>query len=265
VSDSQRTDGEIADVRARLIDHLRGRIGPALTVRSAQAILERANAWQPASARGLDRHLSECADALTAPAPHCPVVLVRLLRQLDADGFGAAVTQLACAMCGRTDRVLSRLTDRGRCCGWCVARTERRPCARCGQSGHIVRRTGEGSICRRCYRADRELFWQECAGCGKHKPPVARRNGAALCQACAPRPTKPCVRCGRDRPVHANTDDGPVCGSCYTAPARRCGRCGELAPVRAHATAERPDLCRTAIGDRSVTALSVAAGGPATT
>lgn len=230
-------------VRSRIVERLQAGIGPSLTADAAQAILERAKAWKPASARGLDRHLSECADALTAPSPHCPVVLVRLLRQLEADGLGAGVTQPACAMCGRTDRALSRLTDHGRCCGWCVARTERRPCARCGQSGHIVRRTSEGPICRRCYRADPALFWQQCGSCGQHKPPVARRNGAALCQACAPRPTKECIRCGNDRPAQANTVDGPLCKSCYMAPARPCGRCGEVAPVRARATRDQPDLC----------------------
>ena len=243
MSDGESTGDGIASVRARLVERLQAGIGPALTAETAQAILERARASQPASARGLDRHFSECADALIAPSPHCPAVLVRLLRQLEADGFGAAVAQPACAVCGRTDRVLSRLTDRGRCCGWCVARTERRPCARCGQSGHIVRRTDEGPICRRCYRADKALFWQQCGGCGEHKPPVARRNGTALCQACAPRPTKECIRCGNDRPAHANTADGPVCQGCYTAPTRLCGRCGEVAPVRARATGDQPDLC----------------------
>ncbi|MDT5280791.1 MAG: hypothetical protein QOJ20_1986 [Mycobacterium sp.] len=41
-------------------------------------------------------------DALTAPSPDCPVALVRVLRQLETDGYGEAVTQLACALCGRT-------------------------------------------------------------------------------------------------------------------------------------------------------------------
>lgn len=54
----------------------------------------------PIPARELARHFAERGDALTDPSTHCPTALVRLLRQLEADGLGEAVTQLACAICG---------------------------------------------------------------------------------------------------------------------------------------------------------------------
>jgi hypothetical protein len=243
VNHDQRSRLENADARVRLIGHLQARIGPTLTAHAAQAVLERAKAWNPTTARGLDRHLAEHTDALAAPSPHCPVALVRVLRQLEADGYGEAVTQLACAICGRTDRALPRLTPQGRCCGWCVARTELQRCARCGQDGHIVRRIDEGPICRRCYRTDSSLFWKECAGCGQPKPPVVRHDGAVFCQSCAPRPERECVRCGNHRPAHAHTAAGPVCTNCYEAPPRLCGRCGEVRPIRARAAQGQPDLC----------------------
>ncbi|GAA1616847.1 hypothetical protein GCM10009789_83570 [Kribbella sancticallisti] len=113
MTDDRPSGRELAAARARLIEYLQAQIGPALTAKSAQAVLEQAKAWNPATARELDRHFAEHTDALTAPSPHCPVALVRVLRQLEADGYGDAVTPLACALCGRAGRELPRRTPQG--------------------------------------------------------------------------------------------------------------------------------------------------------
>lgn len=75
---------ELEQARARLITHLREAVGPALTAAGAQEILEQATAWNSLVARQLDAHLTDNPDALTAPSPHCPLVLIRLLDQLQA-------------------------------------------------------------------------------------------------------------------------------------------------------------------------------------
>ncbi len=244
MNQKQRNQRELAEARVSIIGHVRHRI-PELTEQAAQAVLERAKAWGPIPARELARHFAERRDALTAPSPHCPAALVRLLRQLEADGFGEAVTQLSCAMCGRSDRELPRPTPQGRCCMWCVYRTELRKCARCGQEGLIARRLEEGPICRRCYSRDSSLSWEECAGCGQRKLPKSRReDGKALCQSCTPRPERKCIRCGRLRPAHAKTEDGPVCNSCYAPPPRLCGGCGNLRRIRVRAADGQPELCQ---------------------
>ncbi|MFB7378090.1 XRE family transcriptional regulator [Kitasatospora purpeofusca] len=238
----QRAQRDLADARARLAGHLRERI-PTLTRQQAETLLEQARVWGPGSARELDQHFAEHPNALTAPSPHCPTGLVRLLQQLAAAGHGEAVTQLACAICGRADRDLKRRTPQGRCCGWCVHRTELRPCARCGLTGVLVRKAEEGSICRRCYERDDQRR-SECAGCGRLRPASHRTaQGEALCQACSPKPERDCVRCGNTRPVQANTEDGPVCKTCYESPPRLCGRCHRIRPIARRADGGRPDLC----------------------
>ncbi|MFC9758888.1 XRE family transcriptional regulator [Streptomyces sp. NPDC056921] len=212
-------------------------------MQSAEDILQRAKVWGPAPARELDRHFAEHNDALTAPSPHCPYGLVRLLRQLDADGHGDAVTQLACAICGIPGRDVSRPTPQGRCCTYCVHRTTLRQCARCGLDGLIVKKAEEGSICRHCYDQD-DRSKIECDDCGQLRLPNLRTTeGRVLCQACAPRPKRPCVQCQAVRPVQANTEDGPVCKNCYASPARLCGRCRRVRPIERRAHDGKPDLC----------------------
>nr|UAX58523.1 XRE family transcriptional regulator [Streptomyces sp. A144] len=189
-------------------------------------------------------YLEEHPDALTAPSPHCPAALPRLLQQLDAQGYGFAVTQLACPRCGRTDKPLIRPMPEGRCCGWCGARTELRACARCGRDGHIVTHWEEGPICRICYRKDPARM-AECARCGQRREPAARReDGTALCKPCAPKPEHACSRCGRLAPA-AVTGDAPICHSCYTLPLRLCGVCGKYQPMAKRAVDGQPGTCRS--------------------
>ncbi|MEU7222357.1 XRE family transcriptional regulator [Streptomyces chrestomyceticus] len=234
---------ELAEARARLVALLQETIGPALTASAAQSFLEQAKAWRPAAARALDRHISEHPDALTAPSSFCPPSLARLLRLLDEAGHGDAITLLGCARCGRTDREFRRMTPEGRCCGWCVTRSELKKCARCHQHGHIVTTRDEGPICRVCYRVD-PLFLQTCTSCGRHVAPNTRRDGdTVLCSACAPKPQRKCARCGTVARVAANREEGPICKSCYDAPARPCGRCGHVRAISVRGVGGRPDIC----------------------
>lgn len=248
---------DLVQARHRLVGRLLQAAGPDLTAETAQSLLEQAKGWSPGPARELDQHLADHPDAFTAPSPHCPASLVRLLRQMEAAGHGALVTQPAYVMCGRTDRKIPRITPDGRACDWCVNRTEHRSCARCQKVDRMARRTPEGSICDRCYRRDPELSWKECAGCGDHRPAnIRREDGTYLCPKCAPRPKHACAGCGNLREVHAKTDDGPLCRSCYAPPPRLCGVCGQVRPIQARAGDGRPDTCsdcyRTPIGECTV-------------
>jgi hypothetical protein len=235
---------ELDQARARLIAYLQRAAGPALTAEDAQTALEKAKAWNPSRARALDDYFTEHPNALTEPSPHCPVHVVRLLQHLEASGHGDAVTQLACARCHRTGRRLPRITPEGRCCDWCVARTESRPCARCGQNGLIVAQREDGPVCRRCYRTD-PLFMKDCADCGRKRPPALRReDGTFLCQRCYPKPKHQCIHCGELRPANAITDAGPICAPCYLSPPTLCDACQQIKPIRISRKSEgEPVIC----------------------
>ncbi|MFJ3495375.1 XRE family transcriptional regulator [Streptomyces sp. NPDC086091] len=227
-----RRQRELDQARARLITFLQRVAGPSLTAEEAQTALEKAKAWASAPARALDEYVTEHPNTLTEPSPHCPIQIVRLLQHLEATGHGDAVTQLACPRCHRTGLRLTRLTPQGRCCDWCVARTELRPCARCGKNGHIVTQREEGSICRYCYRRD-PLFRKVCAICGRNRQPSIRReDGTFLCSDCNPnKPEHECVHCGETRPANAITEEGPVCKRCYDCPPRLCDVCQQIKPI----------------------------------
>ncbi|CAG7362281.1 hypothetical protein PICSAR81_01881 [Mycobacterium avium subsp. paratuberculosis] len=233
----------IAHVRESLVSSVISAVGSGMTRQRAQQLLVEAKGWSTANARHLHEYLGENPGAFTAPTHECPAAFPRLLTLLAAAGHADAVSLLGCAKCGRTDLALRRNSPEGRCCPWCVIRTELRPCARCGEDGYIIARRADGPVCRRCYNKDPQ-FLQVCAGCGRKRPPNARRDdGTVLCQRCSLPPTQSCCRCGNVRRVHAQTADGPICRTCYRSPARKCGVCGEIAQIQARATDTHPDTC----------------------
>jgi len=234
-----------ADIREELVSLLIGAIDPTMSRPKAEQYLQDAKAWHhPMRAFELHRYLEGYPEAFVAPTHDGPASLPRLLTVLANDGYADSVTLLGCAKCGRTDAWLRRRSLEGRCCGWCVMRTERRPCARCGSPGLLTARRAEGSVCRRCYNKDPE-FLQVCAVCVRNRPPNVRRaDGTVLCQGCSLPPPRPCSQCAQLRQAHALTADGPICRSCYRTPVRKCGVCGEVDQITARATDTHPDTCR---------------------
>jgi hypothetical protein len=232
----------MAEVRARLITHLRVHIAAEVSDAEIVELLRTACAWSPQGGRVLDEHLARHPDALHAPDPHCPMVLVRLAHTLAAAGHPVVLPR--CVRCGQTSKLLPRLTSEGRCCGWCVERDRTTICSRCGQDGSPVARRAEGMICRRCYNRDPE-FVQPCAGCGHTRPPITRdAGGRPLCWTCAPRPVHPCRICGTVAVAKTNGPDGSVCPRCYQHPQRQCGGCGTIAVIVLRGDGESPDRCR---------------------
>ncbi|MDG4756211.1 hypothetical protein ACIODS_27535 [Micromonospora chalcea] len=231
----------------RLLGHVVTVIGAQLSREAAQALLERANAWTFIPMRQLDQHLTARPDALAAPDPHAPRVLLRLIYALVDAGLGHAVTLPSCAGCGRSLPDLQRGRPHpdgiGRCCQPCMLKAEQIICARCGRPGDRAARRDEGVICRACYGTD-PARQQQCAGCGRRRQPTRRTpDGRPLCQGCAPRPVHVCVTCALPSPAHAITDAGSVCRRCYRAPERRCGGCGRPRQIKRRAAGGSPDLC----------------------
>ncbi|MEV7524595.1 XRE family transcriptional regulator [Streptomyces sp. NPDC091371] len=239
----RRVREELLRARGQVVAFLTAKVGPALDAATAQLLVEQAKGWGPKPVRDLAQHFHDHPNALTAPTRDSPVALVRLLHLLDAAGHHEAVAKLACALCGRTNPLPLEQSELGRCCGWCLARTRFRTCARCGGVDQIVTRLGDGPICRHCYRKD-PLVVEECARCHHVRAPASRGpDGRALCCTCTPRPLQQCSGCGRSKKVNAHTPEGPVCGACYESPARLCGLCGKIRPIQARATDDQPDIC----------------------
>ncbi len=143
---------------------------PGLDAGDARLLVTEA-ASRRGALRQLDRHLAAFPGALasgSADAPKAVIALAGLLAGAGYPGIGVAA------------------------------------CLACGRSGDLPHRSGEGRLCRNCYRGRRQ---------------------------------EPCRRCGRTCPVHARTAAGPLCTTCSSAlqPPRPCGACGQDGPVRAGA------------------------------
>jgi hypothetical protein len=161
-------------------------------------------ASEAASRRGalrqLDRHLAAFPGALasgSADAPKAVIALAGLLAGAGYRGIGVPA------------------------------------CLACGRSGELPHRSGDGRLCRNCYRQRRQ---EPCRRCGRTRPVHARTVGGPLCTTCSSRlqPSRPCGTCGQDGQVAARRPDGSaVCRSCYQAPEHPCARCGRLAVTRA--------------------------------
>ncbi len=182
--------------------------------------------------RDLDDHLAAHPDALTSGNPRCPLALVRITRALNAAGH-AAIVSPGCHICGRTTTELPFSSVAGRSCRRCYAQANKKTCARCGQTGHIIARRDEGGICRACYAIDPQVL-EACGDCGRVKRPAVRRpDGTVICESCWTPPIRTCTSCGVARPASLGPE-GALCNTCYRRlrqPRRACGRCGLIRPV----------------------------------
>ena len=251
-----------ADIREELVSLLIGAIDSAMSRPQATRYLQDAKAWHPVRAFELHRYLQSKPDAFVAPTHDGPASLPRLLTVLANDGYADSVTLLGCARCGRTDAWLRRRSPEGRCCGWCVVQTQRRPCARCGTLGLLTARRAEGSVCRRCYNKDPE-FLQVCAGCGAIGPPT--------CAA----PTARCCAKGAACRRHAPAASAASCAKSMPSPPMGLSAAPAIAPRPASAVSvaksrklipARPTRTPTPVSGATATlvnASSAAAPGPA--
>jgi hypothetical protein len=199
---------------------------PGLDAGDARLLVAEA-ASRRGALRHLDRHLAAFPCALasgSADAPKAVIALAGLLAAAGYPGIGVAA------------------------------------CLACGGSGELPHRSGDGRLCRNCYRSQRQ---EPCRQCGRTRPVHARTAAGPLCTTCSShlRPARTCGACGQDGPVRAWRPDGSaVCETCYRAPERPCARCGRLAVTRA--LLPEGAVCRSCRGEPHL-AERARAGTPA--
>lgn len=212
---------------------------PGLDAGGARLLVTEA-ASRRGALRQLDRHLAAFPGALasgSADAPKAVIALAGLLAGAGYPGIGVA----ACLACGRPGELPHRSGD-GRLCRNCYRQRRQEPCRRCGRTRPVHARTDAGPLCSTC--SSRLRPSRTCGTCGQDGPVRARRpDGSAVCESCYRRPERPCGRCGRLALTYAFLPEGPVCRGCSGPPLRRCGGCGLDRPVRLRAAGGQPDLC----------------------
>jgi hypothetical protein len=213
---------------------------PGLDEAGARLLVSEA-ASRRGALRQLDRHLTAFPGALasgSADAPKAVIALAGLLAAAGYRGIGVA----ACLVCGRPGELPHRSGD-GRLCRNCYRQRRQEPCRRCGRTRPVHARTAAGPLCTTC--SSHLQPFRTCGACGQDRPVRAwRPDGSAVCGSCYRAPERPCARCGRLAVTRALLPEGPVCRSCCGEPLRRCGGCGLDRPVRLRAAAGQPDLCR---------------------
>jgi hypothetical protein len=259
-------------------------VAPDLNGQQVRAALERAARTRQDTPR-LAAHLRTHPDALTSGAPTGPLIVGRLIRQLQTAGVAGLVLP-QCPGCGRTAELRhprKQPHDGGmegvegeRVCASCFNRSQVGVCAPCGRHTQLVTgiRRGQpccasckgsrratciicgrhrpvadtqagGPRCSTCKRRDPET-WEPCGGCGRRRPVNQRAtDGTARCQSCYQAPTQPCAGCGRLATVAAHQDGRALCIRCYRQPTRRCGQCGRVRLVARRGHNGQPDLCPT--------------------
>jgi hypothetical protein len=212
---------------------------PGLDAGGARLLVTEA-ASRRGALRQLDRHLAAFPSALasgSADAPKAVIALAGLLAGAGYPGVGVA----ACLACGRTGELPHRSGD-GRLCRNCYRQRRQEPCRRCGRTRPVHARTAAGPLCTTC--SSHLQPSRPCGTCGQDRPVAARRpDGSAVCRSCYRAPERPCARCGRLAVTRALLAEGPACSRCCGKPLRRCGGCGLDRPVRLRAAGGQPDLC----------------------
>src|SRR5262249_4985157 len=133
----RKAQKEFQVARSQVVAFLTERLGPTLDAGTAERLVVEAEGWSQQPVRLLAAHLADHPDTLTSPSPHAPTPLVRLLALLHRAGHDQ-VARVACVVCGRAEPLPLKMTERGRCCGWCYARTRFRRCGRCDRVDQIV-------------------------------------------------------------------------------------------------------------------------------
>src|SRR6266699_1837233 len=209
---------------------------PGLDAAGARLLVTEA-ASRRGALRQLDRHLAAFPGALASGSSDAPKAVIALAGLLSGAGYGG-IGVAACLACGRPGELPHRSGD-GRLCRNCYRRRRQEPCRRCGRTRPVHARTAAGPLCSTCSAALQPS--RPCGACGQDGPVRAwRPDGSAVCRSCYRAPERPCARCGRLAVTYALLAEGPACGSCCGRPLRRCGGCGLDRPVRLRAAAGQP-------------------------
>jgi hypothetical protein len=194
--------------------------------------------------RRLAQALIDAPELLTGDGHLSPVRSVLGLIEILADAGAVGIVRPACGRCRRVVR-LDKPLDGVRVCRSCIARTRAEPCSRCLAVREPATRDADGRpLCPDCLSRD-PVNWEECRGCGRHRPVGARTADGPLCPSCLRPPVRTCAICGSEAPCEISKATGqPWCRACQKLWSR-CTRCGEIKPVRG-GTRHEP-LCSTCL------------------
>jgi len=190
--------------------------------------------------------LQDRPDLLTGAGADAPVPSVLRLIDKLCDTGAQVITHPACPGCGRVTH-LHRPIGGQWLCRNCTAKTQARPCSRCGAVREAAIRDEHGKpLCPYCLISD-PANQEDCIGCGRRRRVSVRTPDGPLCEACRPVKTMTCSICGREAPCRISLATGqPWCHACQQRWAR-CAGCGQDRPVRG-GTIEQP-LCATCTRD----------------
>ena len=190
--------------------------------------------------------LQDRPDLLTGAGADAPVPSVLRLIDKLCDTGAQVITHPACPGCGRVTH-LHRPIGGQWLCRNCTAKTQARPCSRCGAVREAAIRDEHGKpLCPYCLISD-PANQEDCIGCGRRRRVSVRTPDGPLCEACRPVKTMTCSICGREAPCRISLATGqPWCHACQQHWAR-CAGCGQDRPVRG-GTIEQP-LCATCTRD----------------
>lgn len=199
---------------------------PGLDAGGARVLVAEA-ASRRGALRQLDRHLAAFPGALASRSADAPKAVIALAGLLAAAGYPGIVAA-TCLACGRLGELPHR-SGEGRLCRNCYRQRRQEPCRRCGRTRRVHARTDAGPLCSTCSSRLRPS-----GGCGLDRPVRLRAAGDQpdLCRRCAARAPATCAACGQQG--RCDTPDGPpVCMICRTWPAHECRSCGQARPVMA--------------------------------
>ena len=170
-------------------------VAPQLDAEQVRAALDRVARTRQEAPR-LAEHLRAHPDALVSGAPIGPVILGRLVRELQAAGAAGLVVP-RCPGCGRAAELRhprkqpdgdGTRVEGERMCGSCFARSQVGRCSRCGRHTQLVGGIRRGEpYCAACRGTRRAT----CTVCGRHRPVADTQAGGPRCSTCRRRDPRP--------------------------------------------------------------------------
>ncbi len=224
-----------------LIAAIIARLNPAVDQDEVATLIQKMIPYQR-NRNKVASQLAERPDLLTGAGAHGSATVVALIAELCARDV-AGVVAPACPYCDRVVR-LSHGRDGLRCCKSCWNKAHTKPCAHCGKTATMVRRTDNGeSLCGGCARAEPSLH-EECSDCGQFTLPARRDGSTVLCKNCAQPPAAICSSCKQSKPCLQADTASPRCKNCSDKlRATPCSDCGRKRVVSRRTSDGKP-LCK---------------------
>lgn len=197
-------------------------------------------AWEPRQCDRLATALSQRPDLLTGAGAAAPEKSVLRLIDLLIDAGSTRIVRPGCSQCAAV-KPLRNKRDGKFVCWACYSAGAAVACSRCGLLRHPAVRDADGApVCSRCRATDPGNL-EQCTGCGRRAPVIARTAGGPWCRSCKPALIAACFLCGRTRECEISQAAGqPWCEPCQQLWAR-CAHCQSFAAI--YGGTRRQPLC----------------------